>query len=239
MRLTVREFTTTSAACPTQPGGHYNILHVLNTTLYLEDGVTVDTNATAVMVPNNISVKEAGVLSDATIFFNTGGATASDDPTSPMYNQPYFQPGKLGYDTIFRKLTEHETGHAEGLCHIPRADQVDNQLVMNDPRENCPNDICKHQPIEVQSCDTNAVSTVLEYFQLPPPPPFPTPIPTPIPYCEQFPLDCNEGGSVGSGYGGRTCYRVYEPHYYYGGVQGDPTWDVSVEYEYLYTYCTY
>lgn len=91
----------------------------------------------------------------------------------------------------------------------------------------------------VQQCDSDAVSTVPNYFQLPPPPPFPTPIPTPIPYCEQFPLYCNGGGSVGGGYGGGACYSVYAPHYYYVGVQGDPNYEVTVEYEYLYSYCTY
>lgn len=224
---------------PTGPG-QYNILHVLNTTLYLQDGVTVDTATVARMSPGVVN-STTGTMSEATIFFNTGGARASVDPSSPMYNQPYFQPGQPGYDTVFRKNTEHETGHAEGLCHPLRKNQVAGQSVMNQAVANCPNDNCNRQPVGVQPCDTNAVRTVTTYQ------PTPTPTPTPAPvtggggltYCEMYPSSCSGGGYYGGGFGGRVCYSVYEPHYYYGGVAGDPTWDVTVEYEFLYSYCSY
>lgn len=172
---------------------------------------------------------------DATITFNTQYARNGERGT-PEYFQSYYDQYAPGYDTVFKKKTRHEIGHTLGLCDVPRAEQRFGQSVMNTTELYCANDRCNKQPDSIQACDSAAVSRVLKYN---PPPPFPTPRPTPIPYCEQFPLDCYGGGSVGSGYGGRACYRVYEPHYYYVGVQGDPNYEVTVEYEYIYSYCTY
>jgi hypothetical protein len=190
------------------------------------------------MIPNNVGTKYGGKIDDATIYFNTA-ATASDDPNSPMYNQPYFQEGTPGsamaaaYNTIYEKITKHELGHTLGLCDLYREFQVPLQTIMNSATENCPNDVCNHQPLEIQSCDNKAISESYFYHVFPPPPPpaYPTPTPTPFYW--------GGGGTGGGGGFGVYCYDVYEASYYYVGVEGDPNYDEYIDYKFVDRVCEY
>ncbi len=134
-------------------------------TLY-ENGV-VDTRTVAIFEVNQHNPD--GSLRQATLIFNTA-ATVADNSTSPYYN-----PALPGYDSIFRKMTEHETGHGQGLDHP--TNQQPGQSVMNEAVDNCPNDNCNNLPSNgVQPCDNNAVNQVPGY-----PTPTPAPAPTPCP----------------------------------------------------------
>jgi hypothetical protein len=220
---------------PTEPGS-VNVLHITSGTLTNNDG-SVNTTTVAQINYNRLN-DAAGEAYDATITFNTGGATASDDPNSPFYNQPYYNQNASGYNTVFTKKTMHEVGHGMGLCDVPVAQQQAGQSVMNTSRDDCPNDNCGIQPLTVQDCDENAVSDVPNYQ------PLPTPTPTNtggggMSYCEMYPSSCY-GGGYGGGYGGYGggCYDVYEKDYSYVCVEGHGC-SVTEFYDYLYTYCTY
>jgi hypothetical protein len=221
---------------PTGPES-VNVLHITSGALINVFGA-VDTTTIAQINFNRVN-NTAGEVYDATLIFNTGNATASDDPNSRFYRQPYYDPNTAGYDTVFQKNTVHEVGHGMGLCDVPFTDQQAGQSVMNTGRDDCPNDRCNHQPVGVQPCDEDAVSDVPNYQPLP----TPTPVNTgggSMSYCEMYPSNCYGGGGGrgnGGGYGG-GCYDVYEEHHSYVCVDGHGCSD-TVFYDYQYTYCTY
>jgi hypothetical protein len=98
-------------------------------------------------------VRSSGLhILEATILFNTN---ALADPLA--FNlTPYYDPNSAGYDTIFKKVTMHETGHGMGLNH-PLADcQQARASVMNQSvpcPDDAPNDVCNQLPTTVTDCD--------------------------------------------------------------------------------------
>ena len=140
------------------PPGQINILHILNTTLTNPDG-SVNTGTAARTVYNRVD-STTNTAYDVTIFFNTGGTLSNPaDPNSG----PFYNPNLPGYDSIFQKETEHETGHGLGLSDVDPNCQQSGQSVMNNSVANCPNDNCGAKPLTVSTCDSNAVSQVPNY----------------------------------------------------------------------------
>jgi hypothetical protein len=134
--------TTTN---PWSVPGQINLIHVWNTTLYDEEG-NVDHWTTAQTVPNRYDTS-TNTHYDVTVYFNTGGAL--EDPLNPGTSGPYFDQNLEGYDSIFKKVMEHETGHNLGLGHVASENCEQNGAsVMNRAMPLCPNDRCGHVPTE-------------------------------------------------------------------------------------------
>ena len=138
------------------------------------DAVLYVTNGT---LPSHIASGESyhagsdGYLESMTITFNI-----FDAGVSPTSNDPYFDPTQPGYDTIFQKNMQHGMGHGLGLFDASEP-QTSGDTVMNNARQNCPNDNCGNQPITVKPCDTHAAQNSPFYT------PAPTPTPTPPSEC--------------------------------------------------------
>lgn len=140
------------------------------------------------------------ILREATIIFNSQARVV--DQNLQITSAPYYNPALSGYDTIFKKITEHETGHGLGLGHPD--DQQPGASVMNSAELNCQNDRCNEQPSNgIQPCDNGAVNQVPQY-QPPPPPPAPTPCPPPSGSCSppRWEYDATPGAC--------QCVYVYE-----------------------------
>ncbi len=189
---------------PPPQTGTYNVLHATNTTLTNPNG-SVNHTTVARTVPNRFD-NATSTLNDATIYFNTGGALA--DPDHPDTSGPYYDPTQSGYDSIFQKETEHETGHDMGLSDVDPTCQQSGQSVMNHAIvPGCPNDNCGAKPLTVSQCDSDAVSTVPNYQPQPngggnPPPTY--------------------GGNYDSGGGGGGCTDYY--WVWYESYDGGQTW---------------
>jgi hypothetical protein len=171
------------------------------------DGVVTFTNGT--LAPGMISgetydsTHPDGTIASMTITFNTQGATV----TGVAGAAPYYNPTLAGYDSIFRKNTEHGIGHPMGLNDMPRP-QTAGASVMNNAVPNCPNDNCGNEPVGVTPCDGAAVSQVPYYA----PPLIPPP-----------------GGGGDSGTCNSYCGGYYQPctpyyWYYYESWDGGETW---------------
>lgn len=130
-----------------------SIVHVALEVLRNNDG-TVNTTTVARINPVRFH-PTTGAIQEATIFFNLG-ATASDNPSSPFFNTSYYRQDLPGFDTVFKKQTEHETGHLLRLGDT--VNQVPGTSVMNRAVDDCPNDNCNAQANGVQPCDSRAVS---------------------------------------------------------------------------------
>lgn len=128
----------------------YTFLHFQSGTLYNPDG-TVATNFAASFHASN--TYPDGTVQSATITFNTNGALANPgDPALgiPPGTDPFYDPTKSGYDTIFQKESEHEMGHPLGLGDTNGAAGAS---IMNSDTFNCPNDNCGRKPVGVTPCD--------------------------------------------------------------------------------------
>jgi hypothetical protein len=123
--------------------GQINVVHILNTTLTNPDG-SVNTSTAARTVYNRFD-NTTNTAYDVTIFFNTGGTLSNPaDPNSG----PFYNPALPGYDSIFQKETEHETGHGMGLADVDPNCQQSGQSVMNRSVADCPNDNCGMSPLD-------------------------------------------------------------------------------------------
>lgn len=128
----------------------YTFLHFQSGTLYNPDG-TVATNFAASFHAS--STNPDGTVQSATITFNTNGALANPgDPALGIQpgTDPFYDPTKTGYDTIFEKESEHEMGHPLGLTDM---NGPAGASVMNGDTSNCPNDNCGRKPVGVTPCD--------------------------------------------------------------------------------------
>lgn len=160
------DFTTPISQAP--PGA--NILHFANGELTNEAGFPTISRR-AELIP----VRTTGlILREATVIFNTLARANPSDPNSG----PFYDPSAPGYNTIFKKVTQHETAHGLGLGH-PDNPQP-GQSVMNTDfgcandtciPPNCPNDICSNVPEAITPCDSSVINIVY-----PPPPPPPPPV---------------------------------------------------------------
>jgi hypothetical protein len=131
--------------------------------------ITNGTLASSTVSGESFQAGADGYIQTMTIIFNTGAATVS--ATS---NDPYFDPTKLGYDTVFRKNAEHGIGHGMGLSDATLP-QTPGDTVMNNAVDNCPNDNCGNEPVAVTPCDSSVVQHEPAYA----PSPSPTPVATP------------------------------------------------------------
>ena len=173
------------------------------------DGVVTFTNGA--LAPGVVSretydsTNPDGTISSMTITFNTQAATV----TGMAGGAPYYDPTQPGYDTVFRKNTEHGIGHGMGLNDMPRP-QTAGASVMNNAVPNCPNDNCGNEPVGVTQCDGDRVSEVPNYA----PPPI---------------LPGGGGGDIGTC--NSYCGGYYEPctpyyWYYYESWDDGRTWDL-------------
>lgn len=79
------------------------------------------------------------------------------DSNLNLTDRPWFDPSLPGYDTAFKKVTEHEIGHGLRLNHP--LDQQPRMSVMNTDEIDCPNDMCNEHPSDgVQPCDNAAIN---------------------------------------------------------------------------------
>ncbi|TMP99909.1 MAG: hypothetical protein E6L09_08155 [Verrucomicrobia bacterium] len=142
-----------------------------------------------------------GFIETMTITFNSVTTVNSSS------TDPYLDPTKPGYDTVFQKNWQHETGHGMGLGDAPKPQTAGNS-VMNNALDNCPNDNCGNQPLSVTPCDSSVVQKVPAYQ------PAPTPTPTPDDGCapgtKKECLDRNTGNNDFNYYWDpENCYCMY------------------------------
>ncbi len=136
----------------------YNQINVTFGVLYNSDGsINYNANSTIAPGPNQPGHQQA------TIIFNTESRIGS-----VATGELFFNPSQPGYAAIYRKLTEHETGHGQGLDHP--TDQQAGQSVMNVSGD-CVNDVCGQMPDGIQPCDNASVDQIPAYS--------PTATPTP------------------------------------------------------------
>lgn|GEM_PF-2784002 len=125
--------TFDETAPPPEGDPSYTFLYFQSGTLYNPDG-TVATDFAASYHTESTYVD--GAVQSATITFNTNGALANPgDPSLgiPPGTDPFYDPTKSGYDTIFEKMAEHEMGHPLGLADMngPAGASVMNELAYN------------------------------------------------------------------------------------------------------------
>jgi hypothetical protein len=198
-----------TATDPWSVPGQINVLHILNTTLTNPDG-SVNTSTAARTVYNRVD-NTTNTAYDVTIFFNTGGTLSNPaDPNSG----PFYNPALPGYDSIFQNETEHETGHGMGLADVDPNCQQSGQSVMNRAVANCPNDNCGSKPLNVSTCDSNAVSQVPNYQ------------PPPVLYYQRY----QKGGDQVPFYYYDTCTPYY--WVWYESYDGGETWWETGQVEY-------
>ena len=192
--------------------GQINIVHILNTTLTNPDG-SVNTRTVGRTVFNRVD-SASNTAYDVTIFFNTGGALSNpDDPNSG----PFYDSRLPGYDSIFQKETEHETGHGMGLSDVDPNCQQSGQSVMNHSvYPNCANDSCGAKPLTVSDCDSNAVSQVPNYQ------------PPPVLYQRDY--QSGGGDQTPFYYYGDSCTPYY--WVWYESYDGGKTWYETGQTEY-------
>ena len=95
------------------------------------------------------------VLTSANLEFNSAAKVI--DSNLNVTTRPWFDPSLPGYNTAFKKNTEHEVGHGQRLQH-PDSQQP-GKSVMNSAVVDCPNDMCNEMPSNgVQPCDNDAVN---------------------------------------------------------------------------------
>jgi hypothetical protein len=148
--------------------------------------------ATGVLISGNIEINSAARVVDREL---------------NLTDRPWFDPSLPGYDTVFKKVTEHEIGHGFRLNHP--LEQQAGMSVMNSDELDCPNDMCNEHPSDgVQPCDNNSINQVPNY-QPPPQPP------------TQCRVTCGSRYEVDPD----TCQCVYT--YQYNTDYGSMTSDVS------------
>ena len=127
------------------------VLHFANQAFTLPDGVGPDPFARARF--DRVSVNPNGSLHEGTIYFNTIATNFGGD------GGPFYDPNKLGYESVYIKESLHEIGHPMGLNH-PK-NQQPWQSVMNNSSD-CPNDLCpdgtSNMPEDITPCDNQTVN---------------------------------------------------------------------------------
>ena len=201
---------------------------------------TVATDVTA--ITSYGPARSDGSLRSFTVTFNDGALADPGDPSQGIpadpSKGPYYNPSLPGYDTVYRKKTQHELGHPLGAGDIPGA-ETPGGSVMNGPVRNCPNDNCGHQPLDITPCDKQTVADT--YPTLPECDPYAAELCTAnLGYMNLFTCQCegvwyywNPDPYGGGGYGS-PCNHTYSCTPAYTGVwvedeEGGGHWDMEFD----------
>jgi hypothetical protein len=174
--------------------------------------LTIQTGTTTGGDPaETVKSNTTGAITSATITFYLAATIPNTSPT-----QLAFDPGVIGYDTIFKKVILHELGHSMGVKDEPKLTttcygQASQNTVMNGICGQ--NDRFNNMPTKVKGCDDQSVNSETTLYPA-------------NPQCAVTPPPGGGGSCPSCGYAPTGYYCAYSINYTcwpYGGCPSGTT----------------